>query len=83
MARVRFSPARARWELEGRREARSTGDGGAVADITYGSWDWLGPEILRYRGEAEVLDPPALRAHVKETAQARLDEVLAAKAALA
>ena len=83
IARVRFSPARARWELEGRREARGTDDGGALAEITYGSWDWLAPEILRYRGDAEVLDPPALRAHIKEMAQARLDEVLATKAALA
>ena len=80
MARVRFSSERARWELEGRRGTRATADGGAVATITYGSLDWLVPEIMRYRGHAEVLDPPALRTHVRDAANARLSELQAVPA---
>jgi proteasome accessory factor BC len=76
LAHVRFAPERARWELEGRRGAHPTADGGAVATITYGSRDWLIPEILRYRGHAEVLGPPALREQVRQTATARLSQLL-------
>ncbi len=77
IARVRFSPERARSELEGRLGAQPTADGGAVAAITYGSLDWLIPEIVRYRGQAEVLDPPSLREQVRDAAAARLGELTA------
>ena len=77
IAHVRFAPERARWELEGRLGTRPAADGGAVASITYGSLDWLIPEIMRYRGQAEVLGPPALREQVREAALARLGELTA------
>jgi proteasome accessory factor BC len=75
IARIRFSPERARWELEGRRGAVPTADGGAVASITFGSREWLIPEVLRYGGGAEVLDPPGLRAEVKQAAATLLSEL--------
>ncbi len=52
----------------------------ALVQITYGSHGWLVPEILRHRGEAEVLEPPALRELVKATAAELLDAVLAVPA---
>ncbi|HYX84286.1 MAG TPA: WYL domain-containing protein [Gaiellales bacterium] len=69
IARIWFAPERARWELEGRPGARPAADGAAVADVTYGSQEWLVSEILRYRGQAEVLEPAAVRAHVRRSAQ--------------
>ncbi len=80
IARVLFSPKRARWELEGRRGAVPTADGGAVVSITYGSPDWLIPEIMRYRGDAEVLGPPAVRERIKADATALLDQLRAVPA---
>ena len=80
IAQVRFAPKRARWELEGRRNAVPTTDGGAVVAITYGSLDWLIPEIMRYRGDAEVLEPPVLRERVKADAAALLDQLRAVPA---
>ena len=63
-ARLLVSPSRARWELEGRPGVTRMADGSAVVDVTYGSLEWLVPEVLRYRGEAEVLDPPHVRTRV-------------------
>ena len=77
---MRFSPKRARWELEGRRGAVPTTDDAAVVSITYGSLEWLIPEIMRYRGDAEVLEPPALRDRIKAEATALVDQLLAAPA---
>jgi hypothetical protein len=39
-------------------------DGSAVAEKAVGSADWLVGEVISYRGEAIVLDPPDLRASV-------------------
>ena len=64
IARVWFTPERARWELEGRPGAQPARGGAAVADVTYGSREWLVSEILRYRGQAEVLEPEAVRTQV-------------------
>jgi proteasome accessory factor C len=69
VALVRFAPERARWELEGRSGTRPADDGSALAAITYGSRDWLVPEILRYRGQAEVLEPAPLREQVRAVAR--------------
>ena len=69
IARIWFAPERARWELEGRPGARPAADGAAVADVTYGSQEWLVSEILRYRGQAEALEPAAVRTHVRRSAQ--------------
>jgi proteasome accessory factor BC len=68
-ARILFSAERARYEREGRPDVTSLADGSALADVPYGSLEWLVPEVLKNRGEAEVLDPPAVRDRVRETAQ--------------
>jgi len=80
VARIRFSPDRARWELEGRPGTRALEDGSAVADVTYGSRTWLISEILRYRGQAEVLEPAAVRHQVADEAAALLQEFTAVAA---
>ena len=69
IARVWFSADRARWELEGRPGALPAAGGAAVADVTFGSREWLVSEILRYRGQAEVLQPAAVRAQVRRSAE--------------
>jgi predicted DNA-binding transcriptional regulator YafY len=79
-ARVLFSPARARYEREGRRDVIMLRDGSALAAVSYGSLSWLVPEILKNRGEAEVLDPPHVRESVREAADRLLRSVTAAPA---
>jgi proteasome accessory factor C len=80
VARVWFSAAWARWELEGRPGTRALEDGSAVADVTYGSRAWLISEILRYRGHAEVLEPAIVRHQVAEAASTLLREFTAVAA---
>ena len=80
VARVWFSAGRARWELEGRPATRPLEDGSAVAEVTYGSRAWLISEILRYRGQAEVLEPAIVREEVAEAAAALLEEFTAVAA---
>ena len=52
-ARVWYSPAVARWEVE--KGARPLIDGSALSERAVGSADWLVGEVLSYRGEAVVL----------------------------
>jgi proteasome accessory factor C len=80
IARVLFTAERARWELEGRPGALAVEGGGAVADIAFASPAWLVPEILRYRGQAQVLEPAALRDAVRAQAEQLLDRSRAALA---
>jgi len=61
-ARIWYSPEVARWEVE--KGARPLVDGGAIADKSVGSAEWLVGEVVSYRGEAIVLEPPELRARV-------------------
>jgi predicted DNA-binding transcriptional regulator YafY len=56
-------------------------DGSALAAVSYGSLSWLVPEILKSRGEAEVLDPPHVRESVREAADRLLRAVSAAPTA--
>jgi predicted DNA-binding transcriptional regulator YafY len=67
VARVLYSPAVARWEVE--RGARPLSDGSAINEQKIGSKEWLVGEILRYRGEAELLEPPDLRRQIAKRAQ--------------
>jgi len=69
IARIWFTPERARWELEGRPGAQPARGGAAVADVTYGSREWLVSEILRYRGQAEVIEPEVVRSQVRRSAE--------------
>jgi proteasome accessory factor C len=66
-ARIWYSPAIARWEVE--KGARALVDGAAIVDKAVGSADWLVGEVVSYRGEAIVLDPPELRARVAHRAR--------------
>src|SRR5581483_5248286 len=70
---ARSSPAVARWEVE--RGARALTDGSAINEQTVGSAEWLIGEILRYRGEAELLEPPELRSRIAKRAQALAREL--------
>jgi proteasome accessory factor C len=67
-ARIWYSPEIARWELE--KGARRLADGSAVAERPVGSPEWLVGEILSYRGEAVVLEPPELRREIADRARA-------------
>jgi proteasome accessory factor C len=66
-ARIWYSPAIARWEVE--KGARPLEDGAAVGDRNVGSADWLVGEVLSFRGEAVLLEPHELRARVVERAR--------------
>jgi predicted DNA-binding transcriptional regulator YafY len=78
-ATVLYSPAVARWRLE-RTSAVPLADGSALEEVAVGSTDWLVCEVLSYRGEATVVEPPDLREHVAARARA-LRETLAATGA--
>jgi proteasome accessory factor C len=73
VARILYSPTVARWEVE--RGAKPLADGSALAEQRVGSREWLTSEILRYRGEAVVLDPPDLRQSVARRARELLNEL--------
>jgi proteasome accessory factor BC len=67
-ARIWYSTEIARWEFE--KGARRLKDGSAAAERPVGSPEWLVGEILSYRGEAVVLEPPELRKEIAGRAQA-------------
>ena len=67
-ARIWYSKEIARWEFE--KGARRLKDGSAAAERPVGSPEWLMGEILSYRGEAVVLEPPELRKEIADRAQA-------------
>jgi predicted DNA-binding transcriptional regulator YafY len=66
-AKIWYSKEIARWELE--KGAQRLADGSATAERPVGSPDWLVGEILSYRGQAVVLDPPELRRQVAARAR--------------
>jgi proteasome accessory factor BC len=72
-ARIWYSPAVARWEVE--KGARPLVDGAALADKSVGSPEWLVGEVVSYRGEAIVLEPAELRAQVALRARALAAEL--------
>ncbi len=80
-ARIWYSPAVARWEVE--KGARPLVDGAALADKSVGSAEWLVGEVVSYRGEAIVLEPPELRAQVALRARTLAAELRPKRAASA
>ena len=78
-ARVRFSPAVARWEVEQRRPTLLV-DGAALAEQDGRQREWLSARCP-YRGEAVVLEPPELRAQVALRARALAAELRPARRA--
>ncbi|HEY6960418.1 MAG TPA: WYL domain-containing protein [Gaiellaceae bacterium] len=77
-ARIWYSPAVARWEIE--KGATPLVDGSAVANKSVGSADWLVGEVVSYRGEAIVLEPAELRAQVAHRARQLATELRPARA---
>jgi predicted DNA-binding transcriptional regulator YafY len=77
-ARIWYSPAVARWEVE--KGARPLADGAAIAERAVGSVEWLVGEVISYRGEAVVLEPAELRARVAERARRLAQELRPARA---
>ena len=66
-ARIWYSPEVGRWEVE--KGALPLVDGAALSERSVGSADWLVGEVLSFRGEAVVLEPPELRALVATRAR--------------
>jgi proteasome accessory factor C len=73
VARIHYSKQVARWEVE--RGAQQLRDGSATAEQKVGGTEWLVGEILRFRGEAVVLEPPDLRKSVASRARELLTEL--------
>jgi proteasome accessory factor C len=69
-ARVFFSGDVARWVREQQPGAEPLPDGSLVATIPYFNDRWLRDEILKYRGQAVVLEPASMRRLVAESAAA-------------
>ena len=66
-AKIWYSKKVARWEVE--KGALPLADGSAVTERPVGSPEWLVGEILSFRGEAVVLEPPELRSAVAKRAR--------------
>jgi predicted DNA-binding transcriptional regulator YafY len=74
-ARLRFSPARARWvareQWHPAQRGESQPDGGWILELPYSDHRELLMDVLRHGAEVEVLHPPALRqAAAEELARA-------------
>lgn len=67
-ARVRYSPAIARWILE-REQGEALEDGAALVEHVVTDPGWASRHVLRYGGDAELLGPADLRARVVEGAR--------------
>ena len=76
---VWFSPAVALRESETRDDASHLTGGAILATITFDSERWLEDEVIKYRGDAVLIEPAALRARVARRATQILKDVRAAK----
>jgi len=73
VARIVYSKDVARWEVE--RGAEELADGTALMEQKVGSPEWLVSEILRFLGEAVVVEPEDLRKLVASRAKALLSSL--------
>ena len=73
VARILYSKQVARWEVE--RGAQELVDGTALMEEKVGSPEWLVSEILRFLGEAVVVEPEDLRKLVASRAKALLSSL--------
>jgi predicted DNA-binding transcriptional regulator YafY len=78
-ARIWYSPAVARWEIE--KGARGLVDGAAVSERAVGSLEWLIGEVLSFRGDAVIVEPVELRVRVADRARDLERELRPARAA--
>jgi proteasome accessory factor C len=63
--RVRFTPAVARWLAERYPEGRVLAGGGLEVEFEVLDSHWLVRHVLQYGADAEVIEPPAVRALLK------------------
>jgi proteasome accessory factor BC len=70
IARVWFSPERARWAREELTVAEELSDGAVVVQLPFAGTDWLVRRVLAEAGDAAVLEPEDARAAVLEAAEA-------------
>ena len=66
IARVWFSPERARWAREERRVAEELADGAVVVALPFAGTDWLVRRVLAEAGDAAVLEPEDARHAVRD-----------------
>ena len=64
--RVRFTPAVARWLAERYPDARPLAGGGLEVEFQVLEPHWLVRHILQYGADAEVIEPPAIRALMRK-----------------
>ena len=70
IARIWWSPERARWAREDKRVVEELKDGAVIAELSFAGTDWLVHQILGLAGDAVVLEPEEARAAVLEGAEA-------------
>jgi proteasome accessory factor C len=70
IARIWWSPERARWAREDKHVVEELKDGAVIAEQPFQGTDWLVHQILSLAGDAVVLEPEEARAAVLEGAEA-------------
>jgi proteasome accessory factor BC len=70
VARIWWSPERARWAREDKRVVEELKDGAVIVEMPFQGTDWLVHQILSLAGDAVVLEPEEARAAVLEGAEA-------------
>jgi proteasome accessory factor C len=70
VARIWWSPDRARWAREDKRVVEELKDGAVIVELPFKGSDWLGHQILSLGGDAVVLEPEEARTAVLEGAEA-------------
>ena len=66
IARVWFSPERARWAREEHTVAEELSDGAVVVRLPFAGTDWLVRRVLAEAGDAAVLEPEDARGAVRQ-----------------
>jgi proteasome accessory factor C len=66
IARVWFSPDRARWAREDESVTEELADGAVVVDMPFKGTDWLVRRVLAEAGDAAVLEPADAREAVRQ-----------------
>ena len=70
VARIWWSPDRARWAREDKRVVEELKDGAVIVELPFKGTDWLVHQILSLGGDAVVLEPEEARTAVLEGAEA-------------
>ena len=70
VARIWWSPERARWAREDKRVVEELKDGAVIVEMPFQGTDWLVHQILSLGGDAVVLEPEEARTAVLEGAEA-------------